>query len=205
MHAVYKNSYLTLAALTGCDRTSGLRNMSIRQDSVLLAKLPIDQAIYPLYLRRNHYLDGVDAGNIKGSFADTCRRYPLLSRAWAYQERTISPRVIFFTESEMIFQCLNNADCECGATPDYCPGEPTEVNLDKTDIFLKTRIGSPTESSSEEDISLGSMGVQKRSVSGPRIKQENFLAVRSRDDTQAKDSTIRQAADTWRRIVVFEY
>jgi hypothetical protein len=103
MYAAYKNSYLTLAALTGRDSTSGLRNMSIRQDSVLLAKLRIYQAIYPLYLRRNHYLDGVDAGNIKGSFADTCRRYPLLSRAWAFQERTISPHVIFFTESEMIF------------------------------------------------------------------------------------------------------
>lgn len=41
--------------------------------------------------------------------------YPLLTRAWTYQERMVSPSVLFFTNSEVIFQCFSHADCECGA------------------------------------------------------------------------------------------
>lgn len=43
MYAVYKSSYLTLAALSGRDSTYGLRNMPIEQDSVFLAELRIAQ------------------------------------------------------------------------------------------------------------------------------------------------------------------
>lgn len=204
MYAVYKNSYLTLAALAGHDSTSGLRNMSIEQGSVLLAELRIDQTTYPLYIRRNHYLDSATRDHIKGSFDDISRRYPLLVRAWAYQERTVSPRVIFFTESEMIFQCLSNAECECGATQEYCQGNAAQ--LTKTEISRRTSIRSPTREYSEKDISAGGMSVQTRpfSASGLKTKLKHLFPQRSGDDTQAK-SRARQAAMTWRHKVVWEY
>lgn len=202
MFAVYKNSYLTLAALAGRDSTSGLRNMSVEQGSVLLAELRIDQTNYPLHMRQNHYLDTVAGDNIKGSFDDVCCRYPLLSRAWAYQERTVSPRVIFFTESEMIFQCLSNAECECGATQEYCQGNAAQ--LTKTEISRKTSIRSPTRDSSGQDRSAGTMNVQMRAFSDIKTKFKHFVSQRSRDDTHAK-SRARQAAMTWRQNVVWEY
>lgn len=202
MYAVYKNSYLTLAALAGHDSTSGLRNMSVEQGSVLLAQLRINQTSYPLYMRRNHYLDSVAGDNIKGSFEDICRRYPLLSRAWAYQERTVSPRVIFFTESEMIFQCLSNAECECGATQEYCQGKAAQ--LTKTEISRRTTIRSPTGDSSEQDISAGSISMETRAFSGLKTKIKHLLSKRPEDDTQA-ESRARQVAMTWRQQVVWEY
>lgn len=197
MYAVYKNSYLTLAALSGHDSTYGLRNMSVEQDSVLLAELRIAQTKYPLFMRRNHYLDRVAQDKI-------CRRYPLLSRAWAYQERTVSPRVMFFTESEMIFQCLGRAECECGATQEYCQG--TAAKLSKTEIFLKTRTQSPNRGSSEEDRSARGMSVLMRALAGLKSKMKHLISTCPRDDTQAEiTDRARQAAKTWRHKVVCEY
>jgi hypothetical protein len=40
---------------------------------------------------------------------------PLLYRAWTFQERLVSPRVIYFTEDEMVFECFSGACCECKA------------------------------------------------------------------------------------------
>lgn len=204
MYAVYKNSYLTISALSGRDSTYGLRNMSVEQGSVLLTNLRIAQTKYPLYMRRNHYLDSVAGDNIKGSFDDICRRYPLLSRAWAYQERTVSPRVMFFSESEMIFQCLGNAECECGATQEYYQGNASK--LTKTDIFQKTRIRSPEKGTSEDKRSAGIMGMHMRALSGLKAKMTHLISKRARDDTQDESTgRARQAAATWRQKVVWEY
>jgi hypothetical protein len=43
---------------------------------------------------------------------------PLLKRAWAYTERMLSPRVLHFTKSEMIFECREGYNCECGRIDD---------------------------------------------------------------------------------------
>ncbi|KAF2820261.1 HET-domain-containing protein [Ophiobolus disseminans] len=43
---------------------------------------------------------------------------PLLKRAWAYTERLLSPRVLHFTKSEMILECREGYNCECGRIED---------------------------------------------------------------------------------------
>jgi hypothetical protein len=43
---------------------------------------------------------------------------PLLKRAWAYTERLLSPRVLHFTQSEMILECREGYSCECGRIDD---------------------------------------------------------------------------------------
>lgn len=40
--------------------------------------------------------------------------YPLLQRAWCYQERLLGRRVLHFTKDELVFECLTSLDCECG-------------------------------------------------------------------------------------------
>jgi hypothetical protein len=39
---------------------------------------------------------------------------PLLSRAWAYQEILLSPRVIHFGKQELTWECMERTNCECG-------------------------------------------------------------------------------------------
>lgn len=125
MFSVYKNSYATLAALSGCDSRAGLRTVSNKSEAMAVAYLQFDQVIdgtstgvtsttFPLYIQPSHPLDDKVYGDaILQSHRD---RYPLLARAWCFQERMVSPRVLFFTESEVIYQCFEDAKCECGAT-----------------------------------------------------------------------------------------
>jgi hypothetical protein len=44
---------------------------------------------------------------------------PLLKRAWVFQERLLSPRVLHFTSQEMIFECLVGSWCECSDNPEW--------------------------------------------------------------------------------------
>jgi len=49
--------------------------------------------------------------------------YPLYHRAWCFQERLLGRRIIHFTSSEIVWECLTELDCECGAM-DHFQGEP---------------------------------------------------------------------------------
>ncbi|KAF2652568.1 HET-domain-containing protein, partial [Lophiostoma macrostomum CBS 122681] len=46
---------------------------------------------------------------------------PLLSRAWALQERLVSGAIVHFLDEEIIWECLEGYQCECGwsAEPNY--------------------------------------------------------------------------------------
>lgn len=117
MFQVYRNSYITLAAVFGCDSKSGLRLHSMEQDSTLLAELCLGQRTSPLYMRPCHYLNSSERPELS---KDTSfrRHNPLLYRAWAFQERMLSPRRIFFTQAEVIFQCLTHVKCQCRSVAD---------------------------------------------------------------------------------------
>ncbi|XXH03768.1 hypothetical protein Hte_010174 [Hypoxylon texense] len=39
--------------------------------------------------------------------------YPLLTRAWVYQERRLSPRLLHFCGNELVFECKQHTACEC--------------------------------------------------------------------------------------------
>lgn len=43
---------------------------------------------------------------------------PLLKRSWAFTERLLSPRILHFTKSEMILECREGYQCECGRITD---------------------------------------------------------------------------------------
>ena len=109
-----KNSVVTLGALYGLDSTAGLRLASNRYQSKLIAEVMLGQGRYPLYLRRHHYLSKLEHHDVSDDQV-VKKRQPLLCRAWTYQEHMISPRVLYFSESEIIIQCFTDAACECEA------------------------------------------------------------------------------------------
>jgi hypothetical protein len=49
---------------------------------------------------------------------DATQDTPLLKRAWAFIERLLSPRILHFTKSEMILECREGYQCECGRITD---------------------------------------------------------------------------------------
>lgn len=105
MFHVYKNAYLTLAAVWGTDSNSGLFSNSQKWKLDLIAEIAQRQHRWPLYTRPCHptFYDWQPGEGV-----------PLFSRAWAFQERLISPRVLVFAECELTFECLRGCDCECG-------------------------------------------------------------------------------------------
>ena len=40
--------------------------------------------------------------------------FPLLTRGWVLQERWLSPRILHFCGSEVVFECAQMTSCECG-------------------------------------------------------------------------------------------
>ncbi|KAI1383063.1 HET-domain-containing protein [Hypoxylon trugodes] len=116
MFGVYRNAYVTLAALYGDSSASGLRSSSMNNQLTKMADLCYGQYRCPIYIRQDpHYL----TDNYRGSLSDyhqPNKWAPLLCRAWTYQERMVSPRVLYFDKSEIIFQCFSTIACECGIT-----------------------------------------------------------------------------------------
>ncbi|KAK7422748.1 hypothetical protein QQZ08_009372 [Neonectria magnoliae] len=40
--------------------------------------------------------------------------FPLMTRAWCFQERLLATAILHFTKDEIVFDCLTSMECECG-------------------------------------------------------------------------------------------
>ncbi|KAF1987704.1 HET-domain-containing protein [Aulographum hederae CBS 113979] len=105
MCTIYERAYLTIAATRSSNGNGGL--FSMRSDIELTGETS-DGESYRLYARRKieHIL----------SFTSLVEMslYPLLTRAWVFQERLLSRRVIHFGPQELVWECREITDCECG-------------------------------------------------------------------------------------------
>lgn len=114
MRTIYQNSYLTIAAAASKDGTGGL----FTDHEARICEIP-----WPKLVNSN-------SGSSDGTLEDypiLCRRRrpheclkpgltadPITSRAWAYQERLLSGRVIHYTSEELVWECRETRACECG-------------------------------------------------------------------------------------------
>lgn len=49
--------------------------------------------------------------------------FPLLDRAWVFQERILSPRVVHFGQHELLWECMEQRTCQCSRWPEFKSGE----------------------------------------------------------------------------------
>lgn len=131
MSNVYRCAYVTLAAAWGDDSNSGLFSVAEDFEPNVVANLCLNDQIWPLYLRPAHPpICNWDACKDAGET-------PLFDRGWTFQERLISPKVIYFTRDELAFQCSFHAACECGLTQhQLCDLDPdiTDIPNPKSDL-----------------------------------------------------------------------
>ncbi|KAI1272980.1 HET domain-containing protein [Xylaria sp. FL0933] len=121
MSSVYSNGYLTIAATHSENGQGGL--FSQTQDFEVRGKTPDGEA-YCLFFREHidHHIDLTNNADVivkdgrKAALVGhpTVTYYPLLTRAWVYQERMLSTRVIHFGRYELFFECRSSIWCECG-------------------------------------------------------------------------------------------
>ena len=107
MHGTYGNAYVTLAAETGQDVDSGIFNKSstpISLRSTHLASQLSDGRTSSLHFYLMASADGEESLD-SVSFTEPLTSSVLASRAWAFQERRLSPRIVHFKENQAIWEC----------------------------------------------------------------------------------------------------
>ncbi|KAI4927254.1 uncharacterized protein J4E92_006421 [Alternaria infectoria] len=116
MADIYANSTITIAASASSGPNRGLFRLA---DSKYVGR-PLSSA--PSFHMRHPMGHGG-------------RDLPLLQRGWAFQERILSPRILHFAEHELIWECMEYEDCECGSMrldSLNSPGEYTGGYFQKT-------------------------------------------------------------------------
>ncbi|KAI1385210.1 HET-domain-containing protein [Hypoxylon trugodes] len=102
MASIYHNAYLTLAATKSRNGNGGL--FTITPDFKISGTTPDGEEYYLIFREKiDHDL----------SMDNTSPQFPLMTRAWIFQERMLSPRVLHFGYYELFFECSTNAYCEC--------------------------------------------------------------------------------------------
>ena len=111
MAAVYQNAYLTIAASLAADGSGGC--FSTREITTYFAGFLNDAADsrnYSVHVRESFSHDEFSADNTVAATLSN----PLLGRAWTFQERGLSTRILHFGRAELLWECRANKDCECG-------------------------------------------------------------------------------------------
>ncbi|OTB00252.1 hypothetical protein M426DRAFT_30105, partial [Hypoxylon sp. CI-4A] len=151
MFHVYQNAFLTLAASHAEDSSKGLFSSLAPGRQLQLGTIQHDNEKFQLYAQQSF-------SDITNLFLYD-RSEPLFKRAWTFQERLVSPRVLYFTKDELVWECYSTTNCECGFHGDG-PYKATNLkvqhinsilNNDSTSkAYIKYLTGLPYQSSKEK-------------------------------------------------------
>ena len=114
MFHVYRNAYVTLAAYHSHDSSGGLYSRLPHEPQTRLGTVRLGRQGFELWARRTfkHY-PGMLCHTGEGGAEEEQKYAPLFTRAWTFQERLVSPRVVLFARGEMIWECARYTACEC--------------------------------------------------------------------------------------------
>ncbi|KAF2794151.1 HET-domain-containing protein, partial [Melanomma pulvis-pyrius CBS 109.77] len=109
MGSIYQNAYLTIAAVSSPSSSEGCFIKDKWPDICFLVSDNANDA---------HLIGArvLDKKGILVSLEDTKQHYPLLSRAWVFQERLLSRRILLCNYGEFAFECLESSICECNSS-----------------------------------------------------------------------------------------
>jgi hypothetical protein len=123
MASIYENAYLTLCATHSSSDNGGcysyLRPNYIVKKTNMVKKDGREYDVYFRVLSRSTR----ELPDWSRATMHYCRQiFPLMIRAWTYQERLLSPRLLHFTSGELSWECSELRSCECTPTEEpYSP------------------------------------------------------------------------------------
>ncbi|KAH6622067.1 heterokaryon incompatibility protein-domain-containing protein [Boeremia exigua] len=91
MASIYERAHITIAAACARDSTDGLRPLA----AIFKEKLVPSTGLCV----RRHYRELTDQLNLSRN------DFPLLWRAWVFQERSLSPRILYFSACRLVWEC----------------------------------------------------------------------------------------------------
>jgi hypothetical protein len=178
MSSIYANSYVTFAATASANAAQGLYRpkdpehyfrFDMSRDS--------DQAPYNIYTHRPQDHQPFVSGFL-----------PLMQRAWYYQERILSPRLVSFGDTELYWECRATQCCECGD-----PGvSSTEVAI----VDVKQRLRD-TPYTRSRDIRLWQRLVKEYTRLDLTFESDMFPALQGIATVWQRDVTGAYLAGLW--------
>jgi heterokaryon incompatibility protein (HET) len=120
MAAYYQNAYITICAAWANDDDQGC--FSIASPEHMAKKIETvhtDNAQHSIYVRKplphfnGHLMNTMGGRAKKLKLGEPMIHFPPLSRGWVYQERLLSPRVLYFGPAELLWECHELTSCEC--------------------------------------------------------------------------------------------
>lgn len=147
MAAVYTNACLTVAA-TGVDSSDG---------GLFFSRTPPRSIELP-------YISGETSGTVLAhllpldreiikQYHSEMRDEPLTQRAWGFQERVLSRRILHFAKHQVYYECIEGTQTENGLTlPDRYQYAYDALDKTKTEMIEKTFSGKPRRKRSSNDV-----------------------------------------------------
>lgn len=163
MFLVYANAHVTLAALYGTDPTCGLRDDDV-DSHMEIGTIMLGETNCQLITKAPHiYSPGWSHIHTYGpTHAD-----PLLRRGWCFQERIVSKRVLFFTGSELVYECMQECVCECGTTQDLlAPGTTFGEDFPQKKNLFDIKTFECALKASQKDASSASESRNRHEIQG---------------------------------------
>jgi hypothetical protein len=105
MATIYSNAYLTIASSKSPDSIGGC--FSISKADLKLSHMNEKLGSIVIGARM------CDFDGRPSRFYDIQTRFPLFQRAWVFQERLLSRRILYCNFGELSLDCLEDTQCEC--------------------------------------------------------------------------------------------
>jgi hypothetical protein len=135
MGEIFANSHLTIAATDGIDSFAGLFHTSRTIPKIRIGwNDSAAKRDHWVHLRMNRYEYPIFASGSERS-THGC----LEKRAWTFQERILSPRVVHFTSKQLKWECNCRNTYEFSEQPDFDPESELSFNL-SFQIGQKTKL-----------------------------------------------------------------
>ncbi|PQE29977.1 heterokaryon incompatibility protein [Rutstroemia sp. NJR-2017a WRK4] len=125
---IYSNSYCNIAATKASEGSEGCFTERSSWSCPIVVKLPtissgsrpvVDDTRTRSDLQDRTFPSGSYRVHWDGLWEDEINISPLLQRAWVFQERVLSPRVLHFAKSRIFFECRETTFCQ--GYPDGLP------------------------------------------------------------------------------------
>lgn len=125
MTDIYSNSYLTIAASSCADTAHGLFSdrwtLILKRDEPLCrietGSVAVERGNDTFRLRPRLFTAHTRFAQLDNAHHHSADA-PLLTRAWAYQERLLPSRTLHFLAEELVWECKTDLRCECRALDD---------------------------------------------------------------------------------------
>ncbi|KAF5025123.1 hypothetical protein F66182_2824 [Fusarium sp. NRRL 66182] len=124
MATIFENAFLTVAATKAKGHQEGLHPED-QEKNACLDRIPAfdlgNGVVVDIWARLSYPNNktGIQHWHTERLDASTVEdQWPLLTRAWVFQERLLSPRMLHFAKRELVWECRTCVSCDCGMRHD---------------------------------------------------------------------------------------